>query len=116
MYDALRTVRRRGWRSSSPPHPRATWPKPSLESSTGRNRCTNGEFLRETPSRKRRVMNRRGTVVTLAMTAVVAVGVGPAFATADKAKAKPLKGTFSYLDVTPDASITVFGTAGKRSG
>ena len=61
-------------------------------------------------------MNRRGTVVTLAMTAVVAVGVAPAFATADKAKAKPLKGTFSYIDVTPDASITVFGTAGKRSG
>jgi hypothetical protein len=46
-------------------------------------------------------MNRRGTVAVLAVTALAAAGALPAFA-AGATKAKPLKGTWSYTDVTPD--------------
>ena len=54
-------------------------------------------------------MNRRGTIAALAVTAVAAAGVVPAFATAERAKAKPLKGTWSFTDVTPDPSATAEG-------
>jgi hypothetical protein len=46
-------------------------------------------------------MNRRGTVVALAVTAIATAGVVPAFATGS-AKPKPIKGSWSFTDVTPD--------------
>ena len=55
-------------------------------------------------------MNRRGTVVALAVTAIATAGVAPAFATG-AAKQKPLKGTFSYLDTTPDPSVVANSNA-----
>jgi hypothetical protein len=52
-------------------------------------------------------MNRRATVAVVAATLAVA-GASPALA---KAKPKPLKGSWSYTDVTPDPTITVLNTA-----
>ena len=52
-------------------------------------------------------MKRRGTVAALAVLAVAAVGLSPAFATPAKHKPKPLKGTWSFVDTTPDPSATV---------
>lgn len=49
-------------------------------------------------------MNRRGIFAALALAAVGLGGVAPAFAVSDKAKPKPLKGTWSYTDTTPDPS------------
>jgi len=49
-------------------------------------------------------MNRRGTVATLALAAVGVAGVVPAVAAPAKPKPKPLKGTWSYTDTTPDPS------------
>jgi hypothetical protein len=46
-------------------------------------------------------MDRRGSTAVLAVAALAAAGALPAFAAGD-AKAKPLKGTWSYTDVTPD--------------
>ena len=56
-------------------------------------------------------MNRRGTVVALAVSAVAAAGVVPAFAAAEHARAKPLKGTFSYVDTTPDPTVVANSNA-----
>jgi hypothetical protein len=52
-------------------------------------------------------MNRRGTVAALALVAVGAAGAMPAFAAPAKHKPKPLKGTWSFVDTTPDPSATV---------
>lgn len=49
-------------------------------------------------------MNRRGTVATLSILALAAAGVTPALAVAGKAKPKDLKGTWSFMDTTPDPS------------
>lgn len=46
-------------------------------------------------------MNRRGTVVVLAVSTLATAGVIPAFA-AGAAKPKPIKGSWSYTDTTPD--------------
>ena len=48
-------------------------------------------------------MNRRLSVAVAAVT-IVTVGMSPAMAA--KKKPKPLKGTFSYTDTTPDPSST----------
>jgi len=50
-------------------------------------------------------MDRRGTVAALAAVAVGAAAFTPAFAA--PAKAKPLKGSWSFIDTTPDPSATV---------
>ena len=55
-------------------------------------------------------MNRRGTVTALAVAAVGVAGVVPAFASPAKPKPKPLKGTWSYLDTTPDPSGNANGS------
>jgi hypothetical protein len=47
-------------------------------------------------------MNRRGTVATVSMLALAAAGAAPALA--GPAVAKPLKGTWSFTDATPDPS------------
>jgi len=49
-------------------------------------------------------MNRRGTVTALALAAVGVAGVAPAIAGPANAKPKPLKGTWSFTDTTPDPS------------
>jgi hypothetical protein len=54
-------------------------------------------------------MNRRGTVAALAVAAVGVAGSVPALAT--PAKAKSLKGTWSYTDFTPDPTISVLNSA-----
>src|SRR4051812_34781911 len=51
-------------------------------------------------------MNRRTAVVVLAIGAVGVAGLSPAFAAPGRSKAKALKGTFSYTDVTPDPTVT----------
>jgi len=56
-------------------------------------------------------MNRRGTVATLALAAVGVAGVVPAVAAPAKPKPKPLKGTWSYTDTTPDPTVSVLNTA-----
>ena len=56
-------------------------------------------------------MNRRGTVTALAVAAVGVAGVVPAFAATAKPKPKPLKGTWSYLDTTPDPSVVAESNA-----
>src|SRR4051812_14332672 len=60
-------------------------------------------------------MNRRAVITTAALTAVAAA-ITPALASPAQHTLKPLKGTFSYTDVTPDATITGLGEAGKRVG
>jgi hypothetical protein len=60
---------------------------------------------------KTRTVLACGTVALSATTMLV-----PALAHAAPVKAKPVKGTFSYTDTTPDATITALGEAGKRSG
>jgi hypothetical protein len=54
-------------------------------------------------------MNRRGTIAALALLAVGAAGVTPALAA--PAKAKPLKGSWSFTDTTPDPTVSVMNTA-----
>jgi hypothetical protein len=49
-------------------------------------------------------MNRRGTVAALSLAAIGVAGVVPAVAAPAKAKPKPLKGTWSFTDTTPDPS------------
>ena len=61
-------------------------------------------------------MNRRGTVTALAIAAVGVAGVVPAFAATAKPKPKPLKGTWSYTDYTPDPTVSVVNEAEMRSG
>ncbi|HET7312338.1 MAG TPA: hypothetical protein VFJ17_13535 [Mycobacteriales bacterium] len=57
-------------------------------------------------------MNRRAT---LALAAIAAVGVaGTAPALAAKPKPKPLRGTFSYTDVTPDPTVTANSDAASH--
>jgi hypothetical protein len=56
-------------------------------------------------------MNRRGTVAALALAAVGIAGALPAFAAPTKPKPKPLKGSWSFTDATPDPSATAEGTA-----
>jgi len=56
-------------------------------------------------------MNRRGTVAALAIAAVGAAGITPALAAPAKAKPKPLKGTWSYTDVTVDPTPSAMGAA-----
>jgi hypothetical protein len=56
-------------------------------------------------------MNRRATVATAAVLVVGAAGITPALAASGKAKPKPLKGSWSYTDFTPDPTITVMNSA-----
>jgi hypothetical protein len=56
-------------------------------------------------------MNRRGTVATVSMLALVAAGVTPAIATVAKAKPKDLKGSWSFTDFTPDPTVSVMNSA-----
>ena len=57
-------------------------------------------------------MNRRAT---LALATIAAVGVaGTAPALAAKPKPKPLRGTFSYTDVTPDPTVTANSDAASH--
>jgi hypothetical protein len=57
-------------------------------------------------------MNRRAT---LALAMIAAVGVaGSAPALAAKSKPKPLSGTFSYTDVTPDPTVTANSDAASH--
>jgi hypothetical protein len=58
-------------------------------------------------------MYRRGTVTALAIAAVAAAGLVPAFAATAKPKPKPLKGTWSFTDTTPDPTMSALETAGK---
>lgn len=63
-------------------------------------------------------MNRRRTAVaTVTLVGMVAGGLTPALATtAKKHKAKPLKGTFSYTDTTPDPTVSVVNSANSATG
>jgi hypothetical protein len=61
-------------------------------------------------------MNRRATLATGIAVATAAAGLTPALATASKARPKPLKGSWSFTDTTPDPAVTVLDAAGKRSG
>jgi hypothetical protein len=71
----------------------------------GRKRCISGEFLGDTAQQEAELaMNRRGTVAALAIAAVGVAGAVPALAAPGKTKPKPLKGTWSYTDTTPDPS------------
>ena len=56
-------------------------------------------------------MNRRGTIATVSALALVTAGVAPALASAAKATPKPLKGTWTFTDVTPDPTVSVLNTA-----
>ena len=58
-------------------------------------------------------MNRRATVATVAVLVVGAAGITPALASSTKARPKPIKGSWTYTDVTPDPLITVRNTAQK---
>ena len=49
-------------------------------------------------------MNRRATMAVVTLAAVGAAGTVPALAA--KPKPKPISGTFSYTDVTPDPTVT----------
>ena len=55
-------------------------------------------------------MNRRGTAAALSLVAIAAVAATPAFASSAKAKPKPLKGTWSFTDTTPDPSGNAEGS------
>jgi hypothetical protein len=56
-------------------------------------------------------MNRRVAVAIVSMLAVGAAGLTPALAATGKAKPKPLKGSWSFTDFTPDPTITVVAQA-----
>lgn len=60
-------------------------------------------------------MNRRGTVALLALATVGVAGVTPALASS-AGKPKPLKGTWSFTDFTPDPTVSVLNTAESRTG
>jgi hypothetical protein len=51
-------------------------------------------------------MNRRAALVVVTIAAVGAAGSVPALAAKPRPKPKPLHGTFSYTDVTPDPTVT----------
>jgi hypothetical protein len=51
-------------------------------------------------------MSNRGTVAVIALLAVGAAGITPALAAPAKHKPKPIKGTWSFVDTTPDPSAT----------
>ena len=59
-------------------------------------------------------MNRRGSVAALAVAVVGVAGSVPALASTAPAKPKPLKGTWSYTDTTPDPTVSVLNTAESR--
>lgn len=59
-------------------------------------------------------MTRRGTVAVLALAAVGIAGVAPAVAAPAKHKPKPLKGTWSYTDTTPDPTVSALNSAESR--
>jgi len=59
-------------------------------------------------------MNRRGTVAALAIAAVGVAGAVPALASPAPVKHKPLKGSWSYTDTTPDPTVSVLNTAESR--
>jgi hypothetical protein len=61
-------------------------------------------------------MDRRAAVATITAAVVGAAGAAPALASPGKAKPKPLKGKWSFTDVTADPSVTALGLAGKRQG
>lgn len=56
-------------------------------------------------------MNRRTVVAVAGIVALGAAGATPALAAAGKHKPKPLHGTWSFTDFTPDASITATNSA-----
>lgn len=59
-------------------------------------------------------MNPRGTVAALAIAAVGAAGAVPALAAPATTKPKPLKGSWSFTDTTPDPTVSVLNTAQSR--
>jgi hypothetical protein len=50
-------------------------------------------------------MNRRRVVATVSALALGGAGLTPALAASGKAKPKPLSGTWSYTDTTPDPTV-----------
>ena len=57
-------------------------------------------------------MNRRAALAVVTLAAVGAAGGVPALAA--KAKPKPLRGTFSYTDVTPDPTVVANSDAASH--
>lgn len=57
-------------------------------------------------------MNRRASLAVVTLAAVGVAGTAPAFAA--KPKPKPLSGTFSYTDVTPDPTVTANSDAASH--
>jgi hypothetical protein len=53
-------------------------------------------------------MKRRAVIAAAGIVAIGVAGVSPALA---KSKPKPIKGTWSFTDFTPDPTVTVLGTA-----
>ena len=52
-------------------------------------------------------MNRRGAVAVVALGAIGVAGLSPAFAAPSPGKGKPMKGSFSFTDTTPDPTPNV---------
>jgi len=59
-------------------------------------------------------MNRRGIVAVAALCGVAAAGITPALASPAKHKPKPLKGTWSYTDATPDPTVDASSNTGNH--
>lgn len=60
-------------------------------------------------------MNRRAAIATVTVAVVGVAGLTPALAATGRAKPKPLKGSWSYTDFTPDPTITVLNSAKSLS-
>ena len=56
-------------------------------------------------------MNRRATLAVVTLAAVGIAGSAPALAAKHKPKPKPISGTWSYTDTTPDPIVSVESSA-----
>ena len=57
---------------------------------------------------------RRAIIASTALIATAGAGLVPAFAATAKHKPKPLKGTWSYTDTTPDPTVVANGDASSH--
>lgn len=61
-------------------------------------------------------MNRRTAVAAVTLLGMCAAGLTPAVAATAKKKAKPVKGTWSYTDTTPDPTVSAVNSAQNATG